>query len=911
MSIAPLPDFDAALRDRFGLHRFRPGQREVIEQVCQGRDVLCVMPTGGGKSLCYQLPALVMDGLTVVVSPLIALMKDQVDALHQRGVAATLLNSSLDPEEQRIRLQEIEAGRYNLVYVAPERFRSPRFVSAMARIKPVLLAVDEAHCISEWGHDFRPDYARIGIARRELGSPPCIALTATATDLVRRDIADQLDLRDPAQFVTGFDRPNLHYGVIEARREEDKLAALARTLDEHPGAAVVYASSRDRCRAVGHYLETELRRSVVVYHAGLQREERAEAQDRFMSGDAEIVVATNAFGMGVDKPDIRAVIHFNLPGTIEAYYQEAGRAGRDGDDAACVLLYSPGDRRLQELFIENEYPTRDSVHSIYNFLCTLDHEPIELTHQEIKELARSDLGDSAIGSCLKILEHAGAIERFLPRENMGIVRINRKPDDPPFSALLGRAHVQKIVMIGVEGLVGDKLGEPIYFHPDEFATALGLDRAALTRALKAISSEHALDYVPPFRGNAIRVTDRRKRARDLEIDFATQDQRRRREFDKLDKMIDYATSGGCRRATILSYFGDKSASRCGHCDNCSGQRTGTSRATLEVSDEGVREVLLKALSGVARAKGRFGKTMVAQMLAGSRSEKVAKTGLDRLSTFGILNNFRQPELMLLLDALTRAKLVESVEIDKFRPIISISDAGMRFLKEPPDRPLNLDLDSDLAAKIRLMDRSRPTGQSVSTPSPGQAPAEPDPLREKLRTMRLTISRAEDRPAHHVFTDETLGELVRIRPSTPAELLAVKGMGPSRVERYGRTILDAIGGESAPATFASPPAEPRRSEAPAPLADYINTEEWTWRLFDRGFTASEAAAIRGLDFAAIVRHATIVVRAGKPVDPALLIDDQTLTRWRELRAQGLTSRPHDDNGRDDLWSFFLAAENPAE
>src|SRR4051794_5132542 len=272
MSIAdPAIDLEQTLRDRFGLERFRPGQREVIENVLGGRDVLCVMPTGGGKSLCYQLPAVLLPGPTLVVSPLIALMKDQVDALIARGLRATLLNSTLDPAEQKARLVEIEAGQYDLVYVAPERFRSPRFVETMARVRPALLAVDEAHCISEWGHDFRPDYAKIGQARRRLGSPARIALTATATDLLRRDIADPLDLRDPAQFVTGFDRPNLSYSVVEARKDADKLAAVAEALERNPGPAIVYASSRARCEAVGKYLEETLRRPAVVYHAGLTR----------------------------------------------------------------------------------------------------------------------------------------------------------------------------------------------------------------------------------------------------------------------------------------------------------------------------------------------------------------------------------------------------------------------------------------------------------------------------------------------------------------------------------------------------------------------------------------------------------------------------------------------------------------
>src|SRR4051794_377242 len=593
-------DLERTLRERFGLEQFRPGQREVIENVVQGRDVLCVMPTGGGKSLCYQLPALLLPGLTLVVSPLIALMKDQVDALTQRGVRATLINSTLDPAEQRARIQEVEAGRYDLVYVAPERFRSPRFVETMARVRPALLAVDEAHCISEWGHDFRPDYAKIGLARKRLGSPACIALTATATDLVRRDIADQLDLRDPAQFVTGFDRPNLGYAVIEARRDADKLVALAELLDQNPGPAIIYASSRARCESVGQFLERELRRSVAVYHAGLTRDERTAAQERFMGGEADVVVATNAFGMGVDKADIRSVVHFNMPGTLEAYYQEAGRAGRDGKPARCVLLFAFGDRFLQEMFIENEYPPADMVFKVYNLLREQEADPIELTQAEIREAARIELNESAVGTALKILEGAGAIEKFLPRENMAIVRINVEADAPSLAARLGpQAHVQRIVLMGLEAVVNRRLGEPVYFHPDEFATTLGLERAALNRALRALITELPIDSIPPFRGNAIRVIDRSKRPRDLEIDFAALEKRKQREYDKLERMIKYAQTNQCRRSYILGYFGDANADRvhCGHCDNCGtidGQPA--PQAGVAIDSAGGREIILKVLS---------------------------------------------------------------------------------------------------------------------------------------------------------------------------------------------------------------------------------------------------------------------------------------------------------------------------
>src|SRR5215212_2529738 len=346
-------DLREHLQNLFGLDEFRPSQREVIEDVLGGRDVLCVMPTGAGKSLCYQLPAAIQDGLTIVVSPLISLMGDQVQQLRDEGVPAVLLNSALAPGERRQVMRQLEEGFRGMLYVAPERFVSPDFASLAERLRPKLFAVDEAHCVSQWGHDFRPEYLRLGEVRARLGSPPCIALTATAAEDIRADIVHQLGLREPTIVVTGFDRPNLIYQCRRIAKVQDKEHELLGLLRQEPGGAIVYCSTRKAVDEVTSVLSGNLKdRPVFSYHAGMDLAARTSNQERFMNTPRAVAVATNAFGMGINKPDIRLVVHYNIPGTLEAYYQEAGRGGRDGQAARCVLLFSYQDRVLQQFFID-------------------------------------------------------------------------------------------------------------------------------------------------------------------------------------------------------------------------------------------------------------------------------------------------------------------------------------------------------------------------------------------------------------------------------------------------------------------------------------------------------------------------------------------------------------------------------
>ena len=345
---------DVALGDHFGFPAFRPGQREACEAALAGRDVLVVMPTGSGKSLCYQLPALLRDDLAIVVPPLVSLMHDQVGALEARAPgAAALVNAQQDPAANRAALERAVSGDLRLLYVSPERFSSPGFVEALRDAAVGLFVVDEAHCVSQWGHDFRPDYFRLADAARYVGARSLVASTATATPQVAGDIVRRLGLRDPARVTTGFDRPNLAFAVVPCRSAADKRARIAAALGE-PGAlpAIVYAGTRAGAEQLARDLSNDLGAEALTYHAGLSRPARAEAQERFMSGDVPVVVATNAFGMGVDKADVRTVAHATVPGSIEAYYQEAGRGGRDGRPARALLFAEKRDKGLHVFFIE-------------------------------------------------------------------------------------------------------------------------------------------------------------------------------------------------------------------------------------------------------------------------------------------------------------------------------------------------------------------------------------------------------------------------------------------------------------------------------------------------------------------------------------------------------------------------------
>ncbi|MBQ7822053.1 MAG: DNA helicase RecQ [Clostridia bacterium] len=584
-----------ALKKFFGYDSFRPGQREVVETILSGRDVLAVMPTGSGKSICYQLPALMMPGITLVISPLISLMRDQVAALGAAGIRAAYINSTLTARQCSLAMANASRGEYKIIYVAPERLQTPQFLGFAEKADISFVAIDESHCVSQWGHDFRRSYLLIKDFVTKLKQRPVVAaLTATATERVKQDICELLELNDPAVFTTGYDRPGLYFGV---ETPKDKVDYIIDFIKRRPGkAGIIYCSTRKNTDLLCEELVYN-GVSAVKYHAGLSEAERNTAQDDFVYDRCRVIVATNAFGMGIDKSNVSFVIHYNIPLSIEAYYQEAGRAGRDGMDAECVLLYSYKDVKLAEYLIDMPSGSQDS-----------DPEQVEQTK-----------------------------------------RINK---------------------------------------------------------------------------------------------------------EKLSKMVGLCKSGGCLRANILAYFGEKYKNDgCGKCSSCLRRNKAVTLDSMKL--------IIGTL--VLKTGGRYGIGAIVDILAGKRSEKLAARGYDRLYEFGIFK---------LHDKSSVRKIIEDMLADGYLrrtdgeyPLIKVTD---RFIAESA--------------------RKKPEVGVMPVPDGVRAD---EHLVKELKEWRSKTAYKLGLPPYIVITDLTVNLIAIDKPTDIRGLLKIKGISEKKAEKYGRDIIRIV------------------------------------------------------------------------------------------------------------------------
>ena len=590
----------AQLRHVFGYDSFRGEQAQVVAHVAGGGDALVLMPTGGGKSLCYQLPALLRDGTAIVVSPLIALMQDQVEALRQLGVRAAFLNSSQDAAESAATERQLLDGALDLLYVAPERLLTPRFLSLLDRARIALFAIDEAHCVSQWGHDFRPEYRQLTTLHERWPQVPRIALTATADAPTRREIVERLSLENARQFVSSFDRPNIRYAVAQ---KHDSRRQLLDFLDGHAGeSGIVYCLSRRKVEATAAVL-AERGVAALPYHAGLDASVRAANQRRFLREEGIVMVATIAFGMGIDKPDVRFVAHLDLPKSLEGYYQETGRAGRDGEPAEAWLAYGLGDAVLLQRMIET-----------------------------------SEAGE----------------------------------------------------------------------------------------------------------------------------------ERKQLERRKLDALVGYCESTGCRRQTLLAYFGEPYPGACGSCDNCL-QPPQSWDGTIAAQ---------KALSCVYRSGQRFGAAHVIDILRGADTAKIRQHGHASLSTYGIGNDLDAKQWRSVFRQLVAAGLLE-VDVEG-HGALRLTTASSDVLKGR--RSLSLRSEAPVGARRR---------ERAATPAVAALAPDAAARFESLRQWRSDAARTQGVPAYVIFHDSTLREIALQRPTDLDMLAAISGVGAGKLERYGPAVLDAV------------------------------------------------------------------------------------------------------------------------
>jgi ATP-dependent DNA helicase RecQ len=665
------------LEQTFGLADFRPGQGEVVAAAEAGADVLFVAPTGSGKSVAYWVPGVVTGGLTIVVSPLIALMVDQVARLNELGVPAACLHSQMSAAERADAFQGAAAGRLRFLYLAPERIAAAGILDALGRLEVERFVVDEAHCISSWGHDFRPEYRRLREAITACGRPPVGAFTATATPRVRDDIAASLGLRSPVRRVTGFVRDNLTMSVVRCRSKAEKRDALMDRLRPGEGRALVYCGRRTSAEEVAAIL-CDAGIAAASYHGALDGDERQDVYEEFAASRLKVIVATSAFGMGVDFADIRQVIHFDFPGSLEEYYQQAGRAGRDGEAAECILLYSPADRQLQEFFIEQAYPERETVRAVYRELLREGNGWIQDWH------------------------------RRLPNVDATAVRAA--------VALLQRAEV-----------------------------------------IQADGGIHRLTGAP--------------------VDFEEQAQLKEHAYARVNQVMDYARSRGCRHARIADYFGQEGVERtCLACDNCL-DPAGVETVSVPPAD------VEAALACIARFEGHLGAARVAHILHGQvDSWARSNAWVQELAFFGSLRTWEVDRIRDLIGALLDLGYVARGHGEK--PTLRLTPLGLELLAG--EQPAGLELELHPSP-------SRPGRRGGSKPAASMPEMdEGATLRfEELRNWRLEVARRDEVPPYVIFHDKTLAEMARRRPASSAELASIPGVGPAKLTRYGEDVLELL------------------------------------------------------------------------------------------------------------------------
>jgi ATP-dependent DNA helicase RecQ len=683
----------------FGYDSFRPGQLEIINSILNKKDTLAIMPTGGGKSICYQIPSLIFPGTTIVVSPLIALMKDQVDVLNSKGIPASFINSTLSPEEIKIVYSNLLNGKVKMLYLAPERINSKQFLEIIKQVNISLIAIDEAHCISEWGHDFRPSYREIMVLADILYQSPVSAFTATATPEVKDDIINSLRMTNPTVVQKSFDRENLSYKVEITK---DKVNSIRKHLKGLKGSAMIYCGSRKRVEKYYRELKQKFK-DITYYHAGLPENFRRQEQENFLSGKKKIIVATSAFGMGIDKSDVRMVFHTDLTPTLESYYQEAGRAGRDGKASECYVLFEEGDRGLQDFFISISYPDISKILRVYEFLYDLagvktgDFPRHVITEDLNKMAVKLSMDSGELRSIIKFLERNNILKWGKSFSKLRVRVIASKDRIIEYFDYCEEDQ-KKLLEAILRSFPMSELNSYQEIDPAELTYKFGIKKDLLEKNIRK------LEFVEILETNfsskiGIHLLLARSEKGEYPFDTKKYINKKNSLIKKLDKVEEYIKTNSCKRNFILDYFGETANNNCGKCSWCLGEKYDSS----EEKDKFIIRTLNDAKRNFPKENT---KAFFKDLLFGSNTKLVKEKGLKNNMLFGELKGISKNDFDKAWNQ-SKSKEINTSILDEVLAGFSFREIAKNQSKKPSILAKEIsDLKPDISAVFTLFDRDQ-------------------------------------------------------------------------------------------------------------------------------------------------------------------------------------------------------------